>query len=421
MLEVKGFRGYRFDQEKVGNLDFIVTPPYDVISPTERAMLAAKSAYSMANVILPEPRGNQTQYEAAAADFEGWITSGALKQDDADSFYLLEQLFQDNAGETHVRRGFLGVIKVPEDGENTVLGHERTFDNTVGDRILLTASTRANLGPVFVLYPDPQKQLEGFLAQMQTRPPDLVAHTIDGVTQRVWRVAHDPAVTEFFRDKRLYIADGHHRFRTACVYRNQQRAACGGDASQLRPYDYVLMGFVAMSDPGLLIYPTHRLAKAPAGFVLANALEALNTWFDVKKVSPESLPEQIESAPECTLGLATHDGHFLLTLREGDRTELLGSDRGPSWRDLDVAVLHRGIVERLWKWSPEEAQFGYERDAKTTVEIIARGDYDLGFILKATRADQIRACAEAAEPMPHKSTYFFPKLPTGAVINRLTE
>ena len=419
MLDVKGFRGFRFDQEKVGNLDFVVTPPYDVISPSERQMLAGKSPYSMANVILPEPRGTTTRYQAAAEDVEEWIASGILKQDDTESFYLLEQVFQDTAGETHVRRGFLGVIKAPEDGENTVLGHERTFEGTVEDRILLTASTRANLGPVFVLYPDPQKCLEGFLAQMQTRPPDMVAHTIDGVTQRVWRVAHDPAVSEFFRDKRLYIADGHHRFRTACVYRDQRRTAEGGDANHLKAYDYVLMGFVAMSDPGLLIYPTHRLAKAPANFVLAEALEALTPSFDVLKVEAANLPGLVEKTPGCVIGLATREGHYLLTLRTGDREQFLGSDRGPSWRDLDVAILHRGIIERLWQWSQEDAKFGYERDARTTVNIVERGEYTLGFILKATRADQIRACAEDAEPMPHKSTYFFPKLPTGAVINRL--
>lgn len=417
MLEVKGFRGYRFVKEKAGDLDVVVTPPYDVISPAERQMLTSKSPYSMAHVILPEERDGMTRYEAAAKDFDGWIASGILAQDDAESLYLLEQIFQDTTGATHVRHGFLAVTRVPEAGDGTVLGHERTFEGTVEDRIYLTESTRANLGPVFVLYSDPENALGGLLAQMQSRPPDMTAHTIDGVEQRLWRIAADPAVTEFFKDKRLYIADGHHRFRTACVYRDKMRAANAAE-TKAQPYDYVLMGFVAMSDPGLLVYPTHRLMAAPAGFELASALDALKGWFEVDAVDGKALPGLVEQAPGCALGLATASGNYLLTLKDRDRTELLGTDRGPAWRDLDVAVLHRGIIERLWNL-PADTKFAYERDAATSVDMVARGEYAIGFVLKATRSDQIRACAEAGEAMPHKSTYFFPKLPTGAVINRL--
>jgi len=417
MPEVKPFQGLRFDPAKTGKLDHVVTPPYDVITPEERATLAEQSEHNMVHVILPEDEGGMSRYDVAAATFEAWLTEEALVPDAEPAYYLLRQRFTDLEGREQVRRGFFAVVKLPEPGENYILGHERTFSKPVEDRLQLTAATAANLGPVFVLYPDQERTLQPFLDQMDKRAPDLEARTIDGTQQELWRVADAPEVNDYFQDKTLYIADGHHRFQTACTYRDQMRKQQA--APGLRAYDYCLMGFVAFEDPGLQIYPPHRLVRQPEGFDAAQFLQALEPWFEIEQVS-EALPDRVESAGEgCVLGLALHGGgNYLLRLRDIDRAEFLGADRGPAWRALDVAILHRGIIERVLG-IPEGTVFEYEKSAARAMEAAQSGATGLAFILRATKKEQIRACAEAHEPMPQKSTYFFPKLPTGAVIYRL--
>ena len=419
MLEVAAFRGLRFNQAKIGSLDAVITPPYDVITQDQRADLAQRSAYSMARLILPEERGSLTRYEAAAQDFAAWQSQGVLTQDDAESFYIIEQTFADADGAPRTRHAFFATARIPETGDTTILGHEQTFPRTMEDRLFLTQATRANLGPVFVLYADPGNALHDFLHQAQGRPPECAATTIDGVTQKLWRVSHDDAVTAFFRDKRLYIADGHHRYGTACLYRDMMRQSAPRPAgSALSRYEYVLLGFVSLSDPGLAIYPTHRLMTMPQDFQLDRFLERLSKWFEVARID-DHVQEVLSETPGCAIAVAFHGlGTYLLKLKDIDRVAFLGTDRGPAWRDLDVAVLHRGVVENLLGM-PAETSFVYERDASKVLAQVQSGEYGMGFLLKATGAEQIRACAEAAQPMPHKSTYFFPKLPSGAVIHRL--
>ncbi len=408
MLEVQGFRGLRFNVGKTGPLEVIVTPPYDVITPEQRAWLAAQSTYSMVHVSLPEPGANETPYDAAARILDQWIADGALVQDAAKSFYVLEQVFEDKGCE-RVRRGFLALARLPESGERTILGHEQTFAKTVEDRLRLIEATQANLEPVFVLYSDPSGQASRCLVNATQRPPDITVRTMDGVVQRVWRIDYEPHVTQALRDSQLYIADGHHRFRTSCAYRD----ACREQGMGAGLHDYILMGFVAIDDPGLLIEPTHRLLNPPTELDIAK----LDPWFECKP-GGDDLARVVENEPGCAIGLATRSGRYLLRLRDIDRTALLGVDRGPAWRDLDVAILHRGIVERIMQW-PADTPFAYERDAAKAIEMVENGKYGAAFILRSPRAEQIQACAEAGEPMPHKSTYFFPKLPSGAALYSL--
>lgn len=418
MIEVKGFRGWRFVGGKCGSLDTAITPPYDVISPEERRALVEGNPHSIARLILPEDEGGLSRYEVAARDLREWVASGVFEQDPEDSIYLLEQVFRGPEGDEHVRHGFIAALRLPEAGEDFVLGHERTFSATVDDRYHLVEATGAVFGSVFLLYSDPKHDLDAMLSRFRQGPPEAVAHTIDGVTQRLWRAPFDPAVNRFLDGQRLYIADGHHRFRTACRYRDARREK--EHPTGRRSYDYGLVGFVAFEDAGLFVYPTHRLMAAPAGFDKGRFVESLKPWFEVVRVD-DGLPDRVAAEPGCAIGAVVNVGgateQLLLRLRGIDRAGLLGEDRHPAWRDLDVAVLHRGIVHQCMGLG-DDVSFTYERSAKKSIEAVARGEYGLAFLLKATRADQIRACAEAGEPMPHKSTYFFPKLPTGAVIYR---
>lgn len=419
MPEIKGFRAFRYDPAVVGDLNATITPPYDVITEEERAELAAKSPYCHVHLILPQDRAGEGRYTAAAEDFERFIREGALKQDTEESFYLLEQRFPGKDGGTHVRRGFFAVVKLPEPGEKIILGHERTFTGPVEDRLALTEATQANLGPIFVLYSDPEGRLKDFLGVMDSKAADAEAVTIDGVTQRIWQVPAAATVKDFLANELLYIADGHHRFQTACYYRDAMRKREG--STGLKAYDYCLAGFVAFEDPGLIIYPPHRLLDPPADFDAKAFFDALAQWFTIEEVHGD-LAKAVEGGTGTVMGLAFHGhGHYLLTLKDIDRAEMLGDDHGPAWRDLDVAVLHRGILENILGL-PADSKLVYERgDAGNALAQVERGDLKMAFILNATRAEQIRACAEAGEAMPQKSTYFFPKLPSGAVIYSLKD
>ncbi|MBI4557883.1 MAG: DUF1015 domain-containing protein [Candidatus Hydrogenedentes bacterium] len=416
MLEVRGFRGFRFNKRLVGSLDRVITPPYDVISAEERSALARRSPYSMVHLILPEESGGRTRYEVSAELFQDWIRKGALRQDANESFYLLEQTFRGLDGAERVRRGFFAVTKLPEAGERIILGHERTFTGPVEDRLRLTESVRANLSSVMVLYSDPAGDLRPFLSQMFERPEDDCAYTIDRVTQRLWRVPANSKVSEFFCNKKLYIADGHHRFRMAGLLRDRLREV--ETPQGRRTYDYVLMGFIPFEDPGLLIHPPHRVLDFQTGFTREDFLEKLRPWFEVVPMNNDVIAA-LEHEPDCAFGLATHgNGPCLLRLRAVDRTGLLGSDHSEAWRDLDVAVLHRGIIERILGL-PEGAELTYEHDAKRALDVVASGQKGMAFLLRPMHPEQVRACAEAGDPMPQKSTYFFPKLPSGSVVYRL--
>lgn len=418
MLEVRGFRAFRFNERVCGPLDEVVTPPFDVISPKERAELAARSPYNMMHVLLPEPADGMDPYQAAAKRLEAWLSERALVQDPSDSFYLLEQRFTGLDGEEHVRRGFFARTKLPESADDDdVLDHERTFASKVADRMALTEAAEANLGAVFVLYHDEEDGLGWFLKQMDDRAPEIEAKTADGVLQRVWRVEADDRVTAFFKDRTLYIADGHHRFRTAREYRDKRRAEDPKPGPA--PYDYVLMGFVALSDPGLYVWPTHRLLDPPESFDEAQAVEALKEHFDVKDAKGH-LAEEVEKGPGCTFGMAVSGGgQYVLHLRDDvDRKAWLGPEHSDEWLALDVTVLHRGVLEEVLGM-PEGMEFVYEPMPDKALEMVESGEKGLAFLVKATPTAQVVACAEAHDPMPEKATYFFPKLPSGAVIHRL--
>lgn len=416
MATIKAFRGIRFNEQRVGSFDNVVTPPFDVIDSPTRDQLESLSPYNMVRLLLPKDDDGLSRYEAAARDLEAWIGDGVLEQDPEDSFYLLEQGFLGLDGKQHVRRAFFAVAQLPQPGEErTVLDHERTFATKVQDRLSLMETTQANLGAVFVLYEDPDKTLAPFLGIMDRQEPDMTAKTIDGVTQRLWRVPPDERVTAFFASKTLYIADGHHRYRTAMEYRDRMREQHPGPV--LQPYDYVLLGFVEFQDPGLRVWPTHRLLDPRDGFDPAAFLRDLERSFVVESVQ-DGLPERVAGGNNCTLGLAVHGtGQYLLTLRDVDRATLLGEEFAPVLRDLDVAVLHGCIVEGLLGFD-KDAELLYEPNGERAVSRVAAGEKRIALLLKAILPEQVRACAEAGVYMPEKATYFFPKLPSGAVFHR---
>jgi len=415
MAEVRGFKGIHYNPEKIDDFSKVITPPFDVIDPQERKLLFNRSPHNFARIILPEEAGEKSKYDVAAESLHQWIDAGILTQDEEDSIYLLQQRFVGMDDEYHIRRGFFAVAKIPDD-DRTILGHEKTFHYKVEDRLALTTACQANTGAVFVLYEDTDQQLEILLAQMEETDPFITAETIDGVEQKVWRVPHDDMVTRFFADRPLYIADGHHRYRTAWTYRDQMREQTGHTGPA--PWDYILLGFVPLEDPGLFVYPAHRVLDKPGDFERETFVKALDPYFEIEPVI-DDLPARVRAEPSCAIGVAIQgEGQFLLRLRDIDRRELLGDDHAEAWRDLDVSVLHGGILEKALNLPPD-TEFVYEKDVTRAMAMVDRGEKGMAFILRNMHPAQICRCADAGEYMPQKATYFYPKLPSGAVINPL--
>jgi uncharacterized protein (DUF1015 family) len=418
MVEIRGFRGLRFKEGVTGPLDNVVTPPYDVIDSEERRRLAALCVYNMTHVILPESYGGENAYEKAARLFRNWIDAGALCLDDMPSIYLLRQKFTGLDGMSFERRAFFALMKLPEPGEHYILGHERTFDKPVEDRLALLEAVQGNLEPIFVMYSDPGNQTaDRLFAALQTEKPVLCAHTSDNVMQELWRIACPDYLTKHFVNQTLYIADGHHRFKTACAWRDRCRSECN-DSMPLQPFDYIMAGFVAFEDPGLKIYAAHRVVPGSCPIDFDAAMSEIKTCFECMPITDAEMERVLaqDSSGTCVFVMHTKDhGTWLLKLKEEKRKCLVGDDRSPAWQALDVAVLHRGLLNQLLG-IPDTVDLIYEKDMQKAIAITNCGTASASFLLRPTRPEQVRDCAEAFEPMPQKSTYFFPKLPSGTVI-----
>ncbi|HOJ33894.1 MAG TPA: DUF1015 domain-containing protein [Candidatus Hydrogenedentes bacterium] len=419
---VKPFQGICFDKEKVGSYSRVITPPFDVISPTMREELAKQSSYNMVHLILPEESDSKNRYEVAAARFSEWLKSGVLRQDPQEFYYLIEQHFRGMDNQPRVRRGIIGLVELPPAGEKRrILDHERTFPHKIEDRLRLMEATRAQLEIVFLLYEDKEKTLTPVFQKALSHPPDIMADTADRVTQKVWRLKPSEIVSSFFREKTLYIADGHHRFRTAVTYRDRIRAM--ENPPQKQEYDYALVALVDCDDPGLVIWPTHRLLDLPQDVTVDSFLKRLKECFRVEPLDSNlpglALVERLEQENSCAIGVSVYGhGNYLLTVNPADAKTFLGEDCPELWHELDVAVLHRGILERVLGL-PVGFEMIYEPDAQKALDTASRGEKTVAFFLRAIRPEQVRACADAGVYMPEKATYFFPKIPSGAVIHAL--
>lgn len=417
MVEIRGFRGLVFNPSVVGPLSQVLAPPYDVITPEDRNRLIQTNAYNITRLTLPEAEGGVSPYETAALLLKHWLNEGAVLHDGTPHIYLLRQKFFDSNGKRMERRSFLALLRLPEPGEKIILGHEKTFDAPVEDRLRLIRAVQANLEPIFIMYSDPGLRLSGRLfAKMEETPPFLTATTLDGVAQELWRATLIPDVADHFQHQTLYIADGHHRFKTSCTYWEEQKKSKGG-TDYLPAAAYILTGLVAFEEPGLKVFATHRVL--PASFPLsANAVcDRLRPYFDI-----EALPRPLatiqdlhDSEQTCHMIMdAGSQGCWHLTLRESMRENLLATDRDAAWKALDVSVLHRGILERLLNIG--DLPLLYEKDEQKAKQLVDEGLGSIAFLLRPTKSEQVRACAQAYESMPQKSTYYFPKMPSGAVI-----
>ncbi|MBI5015653.1 MAG: DUF1015 domain-containing protein [Deltaproteobacteria bacterium] len=436
MADVQPFRGLRYDPEKVGDLDLVVSPPYDVIDRALQDELYRRSPYNLVRVDFGKGfRGDgetENRYTRAASTFRAWLAGGILVRDDAPSLYYLEEDYRDDLGGPRTRKGFVAAVKLEDPDSGLYRPHEKTLAGPKADRLELMCACEANLSPIFALYDDPAHAvLRGLEAAASQGPPLSAVTAADATVTRLWRVtdvALLEAVSGAMRGKSFFIADGHHRYETALSYRDLRRRA----ASRLtgaEPWNAVMMYLTNLWAPGLTVFPTHRVVHGLEGFRAPEFLVRLAEHFEVTEVGgSEALLEAMRKSRRegHALGLAAHgdDRLWVLRLRDLGVMDRLLEGRAPAvLRTLDVTVLHSLILERLLgideKAQEEQTHLRYVKGSGELLRVVREEDVQVGFLLNPTRIEEVKAVAEQGERMPQKSTFFYPKLATGLLLNPL--
>jgi uncharacterized protein (DUF1015 family) len=442
MPEIQAFRAIRYDLGHVGSLGDVIAPPYDVISPEMQAELYHKHPCNVVRLILNRKEPGDTPEDNSyirARDFlKHWQSEGVLFTEGDPALYVYHQQFTF-AGRTFLRRGFLGRLRLSPFGEGRVFPHEETHSGPKVDRLMLMTTTKANLSPVFGLYPDATCEAQNLLEAAIAGQTPIEATDHLGVLSRMWPMT-DPAViaavSEVMGPKPIFIADGHHRYETACTYREQIHDM--GLLSPEHPAHFVLMMCVAMEDPGLAIMPTHRLFRglpsmtkveghAPSWPLTADELVAkLGDCFQTRVVGqgPDfatSAWEDLETgAGQGTIALCPGGDQrwVIATLTDAGRAKMaeVAADHNEDWRELGVSILHRLVVETLLG-ATDLPKPEYVHLVDEVAEGLRTGEYPLAALVMPATVDDVRRISMTGERMPAKSTYFYPKLLSGLVIN----
>ena len=431
MAEVHPFRGRRYDVSQVGDLSDVTCPPYDVIDSDFQERLYQQHPCNVIRLELnraePGDPGPDERYRRAAEFLRRWIQQGVLIQEHEASLYAYHQVFEWD-GRKYTRRGFLGRIRLERFGEGKVFPHEQTLSGPKADRLKLLEACRMNFSPIFGLYPDPDGRVQAPLEDVLGSITPFEATDHLGVVHRMWPVSSHRVVDEvqrFMRDEPIFIADGHHRYETAINYRDGLNAAgaLGGHES---PPNFVMMMFVGMSDPGLIILPTHRLVWGLKTMTKEDLPAALGKHFALKSVGqgPAAAREtwnliEADGAQE-RIGLGTtRDGWWTLArLTDGSPMQALAPDQSDDWRGLGVSLLHKLVLEHLLERFHDPApQCRYVHLVDEVIAAQTANEVPLACLVPPAQIEHVERIAHRLEKMPPKSTYFYPKLQTGLVFN----
>jgi uncharacterized protein (DUF1015 family) len=442
MVNVKPFRAYRFDKNKAGDLSKLVAPPYDIIKGEMIDRFQSLSEYNMAWITKNKPEEKDSpsnnQYIRARDHFNKWIEQGVLKQDDLDSFYIYGQDFEID-GKKLFRFGFIGLIELEEFAKKPpsrgnfsgVLQHEETLPKDIEDRLNLCRSCMANFGQIFVIYPDHEKKVDTILERNMKSPPVGDVVDGDGIRHRLWRIIKKDDLAEIIKlmkDKYVIIADGHHRYKTAL--------ALSKENPELASAKYRMLTFVNISNPGLVVLPTHRLVQNLDSFSQEKLLKDITEYFDlVEFTDKDSMFELLSKSfkeGRHSFGLFINDGKFYaLTLRNLKIMDSLLRDKSPELRKLDVAILHTLVLDKMLGIDKEKLAQGTMRGGGFVVYVKGIGDAvdesiqgvkngaQAVFFMNPTRVQEVEAVSKNFEVMPQKSTFFQPKVWTGFTINKL--
>lgn len=424
MADVQPLRALHYDPAVAGPLQDVVAPPYDVIDSEQRAALIERSPNNVIAVDLPQ--GEPDPYAAAREQFERWQEQGVIVRDEQPAIWAHTQDYIGPDGQRRTRRGFFCRVRIEGYGPGRVRPHERTHPGPKEDRLRLTRATRANISPIFSLFSDPTNAAwDALEPTTKNESPWGEVTDADGTVHRIWRVADANAIAAVqaaTRDAELLIADGHHRYETMQAYAEEVEAAGTPPNDEHR---YILMCLVALEDPGLTVFPTHRLVNKldePRRQALADVLAR---DFEMREVSADDVAPEPGSGPLELGYVGSHDERcYRLTLKDQAIADAALSSHSEAYRHLDTGVLETLLLKGALGLSDEDiSHFNglfYARDTAEALRVVRAGEYEAAFLMRPTPIEQVREVAAEGENMPPKSTYFFPKLLTGLLFNPLS-
>jgi uncharacterized protein (DUF1015 family) len=428
-MEIRPFKGWRYKADS-GDVSDLLAPPYDILSGEDKQALLAKDPANIVAVDLPHvpPRevGPDSAYEKAAELLRQWQREGRMQQDGKPALYVYEQTYSW-AGKTHTRRAMLAGVRATELGED-VMPHEHTFAGPKADRMKLTEHTGLQMSPIFGFHCDPGGIVGKILAKASADEPALQG-TLRGVTERLWVIDDEQDIRDIhdaLEDRKVYIADGHHRYTTAMNYAQGLRVA--GTIDDDHQANFVMFALVAEDDEGLIVLPTHRLVHGLSSDYSFDALlERLCEDFEITEADPAG-----GNLADADALLAPYPPHSIalvgpgakkmavVTLKSGEPMKAAAPEECAAWQKLDVAILHKLILEKgLEPWQSDTTDVEYTPDGNAAFTACKEGNVQLAVIPRGTPLAAVRDIADEGASMPHKSTYFYPKLATGMVLKPL--
>ena len=421
MAQIKAIKALRYTK-KAGEISDNVCPPYDIISDQERAALIKKSPYNLVELELPV---GENRYDNAGKKLSDWIESGILKRDDKDGIFVYRERFYVK-GKEYVFTGLICLVKLYEFSEKVVLPHEETLSKAKTDRFNLMKSTFCNFSSVYSLYLDPAGTIKNILKKTTSGQPEIEFNDNEGVTHMLWKIEEKAVVDTLiaaFSDKQLYIADGHHRYETAL---NFKKHLAEHNKLEGTTADSMMMTLVDMDDDGLVIFPTHRIVT---GLKIDKKalLDKIKEDFEVCEYPDINKAEEVLASLKDKHAFAMYGGGdgFTLLVAKPHVDDIAFEGRSKAYSDLDVTVLHSLVLEKALGIDKQnmanQVNLRYTRSVNEAVERVKNGEGVLSFIINSTGIHEIKNVALAGDKMPQKSTYFYPKLKTGLVINRLVK
>jgi len=433
MAEVQPLQGMRYSQEKVQDLAQVITPPYDIISKEAQARYYERHPYNIIRLEFGTVQDTDTTlnnvYTRAAATFSEWRLQGVMQQEQQACYYLYQQTFTHDK-QAYTRTSLLARVRLEPWEKRVVLPHENTLAKAREDRLQLLRACSANFSPIMCLYDDPQGRIRRLLsnyasnAEVQIKDEGDEGH----ILQPIRDAQQIALIHDFFAQRQLYIADGHHRYTTALNYQ-QEVLAQRKELTEEDGINFVLMALIDVDDPGMLVLPTHRLLFAlPSTALNRLTHEHLARYFDVSTLEQGNRQHALQTLAEAgqqrpSLIVQRPDQTLLLSLNEAGKAYMEESGHSAAWNNLDVAIAQRLVLEAILKLSPEDMAAGshvyYTHDTAEAFQAVQSGEAQAAILLNATPLQQVCAVARADDRMPQKSTYIYPKLTTGLVINPL--
>ena len=432
MVRIAPFRGVFYNQKKIRDLAKVIAPPYDVISREEQEKLYKKSPYNFVRLDLSQ---EPDSYSAVAALFQEWQSQGVFDRDEAPAIYFLSHRFTLKGGAQKVRQGFFALTQLQDFSTGEIRPHEKTLDAPKEDRLKLMLACHAQLSPIFTLYSQPKQTINRMLAvEVEAAAPFIEVESDNGEECRLWRIT-DAAMIEKvqkeMKDQPLLIADGHHRYEATLNYRNRlrrERGPCNGAEA----FNYIMAYFANMSDENVVILPTHRLVRGYTHKPFLELEEALQTYFYVEQhpKTPDGKSSFLKAVKNSgkkhrVIGASfKRDPRYLILRLKNKRImQRLAKDLSAPLRELDVTTLHLLVLEHILGMPPEQQVNGetirYFQDEESVLQTLEKEDYQAAFILNPPKGEEILTIAAGGETMPQKSTYFYPKLLSGLIVNKI--